>query len=95
MDDKPKTEEENWLVEPPKDGGSKKRKALRVALIVAVLAAAVAAGIVFYGGAIRDNFRTMKRATERPMTTLGILVPNPPSMECGEIGNGEYCKEEL
>ena len=74
MNDEPKTDEEAWSVEPPKKVGSKKRKALRVALIVAVLAAAVAAGVVFYGGAIRDQIVHPEPMRE-PMPGDIIQVP--------------------
>ncbi len=47
MDEEPKTDEESWAVELPKKDGSKKRKALRVALILAALAIVVSVCVLF------------------------------------------------
>ena len=74
--DNPKSNEDAWAVEPPKKGGNKKRKALRVALIVAVLAAVGAAGVVFCGNAICD------RVIHHPEPMLGGMIAVPEEEVC-------------
>ena len=65
MDDEPKKEEDVWSVEPPKEGGGKAGKVLRVALIVAALAAAAAVvGTICFGQLIK-----------RPL--MGVMVEVP------------------
>jgi len=60
MDEEPKQKEESWAVEPPKEGGRKAGKALRVALLVAALAAVAAgAGVILFGREIRRQFQEM------------------------------------
>lgn len=59
MDEEPKTNEESWSVEPPKQE-SKKRKALRVALIVAALGAVALVGaVLIVGNSIQKQFESM------------------------------------
>ncbi len=85
-DDNPKLNEDAWAVEPPKKGGNKKRKALRIALIAAVLAATVATGMVLFGGAIRDHFTVIDEAIrdDRPEHIGGDIICEPEGVAiCG------------
>ena len=88
MAEEPKTNEESWSVEPPKQE-SKKRKALRVALIVAALgvvaAGVFAAGAVLYYG---DEIRAMRDAFEKREPLGGDIVYEPKERaEKSQMGN--------
>ncbi len=59
MNEEPKTNEDNWSVEPPKKDHSRLKTVLRVALIVAALGAVMVAGVVLFGKSIKQPLMGM------------------------------------
>ena len=91
-DDNPKTDEEAWAVEPPKKVGSKKRKALRVALIVAALGAIAFVGtVLIVGNSIAKQFETVHTPG-----LIGRTVPDTPNAAIqSDFGLDDGCAESF